>query len=91
MKVKRLKLDTASGSYLLLLFFTLLTFLAGESGSAGLQLSLMVLCMALLKGHLVGDHFMGLARVRGLWRWVVLLWLVFPALLIGTAFLLAAR
>lgn len=74
-----------------MLLLSCITFMAGESAANGLAISLAVLGVALLKGHLLGDHFMGLAKVRGVWRWVVLIWLVIPALLIGTAFALAAR
>lgn len=82
---------TASWIYLLLLILTGVTFAVGESDIEGLAVSLMVLLLALVKGHLLGDHFMGLAKIRGAWRWVVLIWLSIPALLIGTAFVLAAR
>jgi heme/copper-type cytochrome/quinol oxidase subunit 3 len=34
--------------------------------------------------------FMGLGRVRGWWRWPVLVWLFVPGSLIGAAFILAA-
>jgi hypothetical protein len=81
----------ATWIYLLLLLLTGMTFAVGESGIEGLAVSLMVLALALLKGHLLGDHFMRLAKVRGMWRWVVVIWLSLPAMLIGTAFVLAAR
>jgi hypothetical protein len=82
---------TASWIYLLLLLLTGMTFAVGESGVEGLAVSLLVLLLALVKGHLLGDHFMGLANIRGVWRWVVVIWLSLPAMLIGTAFVLAAR
>lgn len=30
---------------------------------------------ALFKGQLIGDWFMGLRGVRGIWRWVIITWL----------------
>lgn len=83
--------SAARRTYLVMIAFTFLTFLAGEKHMEGLQVSLLVLTVALVKGHLVGDHFMGLAKVRGPWRWVVLVWLAIPAVVVGTAFMLAAR
>jgi hypothetical protein len=65
---------------------TVITFAIGESGLGGLSLSLMVLGLALLKGHLVGAFFMGLKGIRGPWRWVILVWLILPGGLITLAF-----
>ncbi|HEY0720903.1 MAG TPA: cytochrome C oxidase subunit IV family protein [Gammaproteobacteria bacterium] len=84
-------LGAANRTFLVLLALTFVTFFAGESHVEGVLLSGMVLGVALLKGHLLGEHFMGLARVRGVWRWIVVIWLFFPAMLIGTTFVLAAR
>lgn len=76
--------------YLVLMTLTLITFLIGQAGLEGLGVSLLVLGLALLKGHLVGDFFMGLKGLRGPWRWVVLLWLILPGGLITLAFALAS-
>ncbi|MBW9258905.1 MAG: cytochrome C oxidase subunit IV family protein [Candidatus Thiodiazotropha sp. (ex. Lucinisca nassula)] len=57
--------------YLLLIFFSLTTFLVGQMGFSGLGMSLLVLSLALIKGQLVGSYFMGLGSVCGLWRWPV--------------------
>ncbi len=76
--------------WLLMLLLTTLTYALGERGFSGLAISLGVLGIALLKGHLVGAWFMGLNQVRGLWRWPVTLWLLIPGGLIGTAFILAS-
>lgn len=77
--------------WLILLTLTLVTWLMGTMGLTGLPLSLTVLGLALFKGHLVGDYFMELKRVRGFWRWPVTLWLMMPGGLVATAFVLAAR
>ncbi|BAZ92878.1 hypothetical protein TspCOW1_22640 [Thiohalobacter sp. COW1] len=77
--------------WLLLVALTLLTWGVGQEGLNGPAVSLGLLAVALVKGHLVGDFFMGLRRVRGLWRWVIALWLLLPGGLIALAFVLAAR
>lgn len=75
--------------YALLILLTLVTWGIGRAGLGGLGLSLLVLAFALIKGQLIGDWFMGLRGLRGLWRWVVVIWLVIPAALITTAFVLS--
>ncbi|MCG8489962.1 MAG: cytochrome C oxidase subunit IV family protein [Chromatiales bacterium] len=75
--------------YLLLISFSLATFLVGKLGFSGLGMSLLVLLLALIKGHLVGSYFMGLGGVRGVWRWPVFIWLFIPGILIGMAFYLS--
>ncbi len=77
--------------WLLLMALTVVTWSLGRAGVHGLALSLGVLFLALLKGQLVGDFFMGLRSVRGFWRWPVSLWLLIPGGLVTTAFILAAR
>ena len=72
--------------YLVMIVLTLVTWFIGSSIEAGLNLSLMVLVFALVKGQLVGDFFMGLKNIRGIWRWVVSVWLLIPGALIATAF-----
>jgi len=70
---------------------TLVTFAIGVAGLSGLTVSLSVLGLALVKGQMVGDYFMGLKAVQGPWRWVIALWLMLPGALIGLAFTLAAQ
>jgi caa(3)-type oxidase subunit IV len=76
--------------YLALMALTFITFAVGQLGLEGLSVSLLVLGLALLKGQLVGDFFMGLRGIRGLWRWVILIWLILPGGLITLAFSLTA-
>ena len=77
--------------YLVLVALTVTTWAIGRAGLSGLGLALMVLALALLKGHLVGDWFMGLRGLRGIWRWVVVIWLLIPGGLISLAFFLSYR
>ncbi len=72
-----------------MLALTAITYLVGESGVVGLGSSLGVLVLALIKGQMLGDYFMGLRAVRGFWRWPVAIWLIVPAGLITSAFTLA--
>lgn len=76
--------------YLALMALTFVTFAVGQLGLKGLSVSLLVLGFALIKGHLVGDFFMGLRGIQGPWRWVILLWLILPGGLITLAFSLTA-
>ena len=75
--------------YLLLLLLSFVTFFIGQLGISGLEVSLVVLVLALIKGQLVGAHFMGLGNLHGVWRWPVFVWLFIPGILIGTAFYLS--
>ncbi len=75
--------------YIFLMAFTLVTYLIGQMGLSGLEVSLFVLLLALIKGYLVGSYFMGLKQLRGFWRWPVSIWLFVPGLLISISFYLA--
>lgn len=77
--------------YLALVLLTGVTWAIGRFELGGLSVSLLVLAIALFKGHLIGDWFMGLRSVRGLWRWVVVIWLLIPGGLIASAFMLTYR
>lgn len=76
--------------YLVMIGLTLVTFAIGVLGLGGLGASLSVLAFALIKGQMVGDYFMGLKGLKGIWRWVVFLWLFIPGALITTAFVLSS-
>ncbi|MCB1786366.1 MAG: cytochrome C oxidase subunit IV family protein [Chromatiaceae bacterium] len=77
--------------YAVLVVLTCITWGIGRAGLGGLGLALMVLAFALFKGHLLADWFMGLRGLRGVWRWVVVIWLVIPGALITLAFVLSYR
>jgi cytochrome c oxidase subunit IV len=70
---------------------TLLTWMIGKAGYSGLVISGLVLGVALIKGVLIGDYFMGLKTVYSAWRWLIIAWLVIPASLIAIAFLVAVN
>ncbi|MFZ1576236.1 MAG: cytochrome C oxidase subunit IV family protein [Chromatiaceae bacterium] len=72
--------------YVILIALTFTTYAVGELGLGGLSFALLVLGIALVKGHLVGDFFMGLHGLSGPWRWVILIWLTLIGGLITLAF-----
>ena len=90
MEAQRRWLRPCTWVYLAMLGLTLVTFAIGAAGLGGLTVSLAVLGLALVKGQMVGDYFMGLKAIQGPWRWVVALWLLLPGALIGVAFTLAS-
>lgn len=77
--------------WLIMMGLTLVTWFIGHTGQEGLNVSLLVLGLALLKGQLLGDYFMGLKPLQSFWRWPVTLWLLLPGGLITSAFIWAAR
>jgi cytochrome c oxidase subunit 4 len=76
--------------YVVLMALTVTTWLIGKDGYSGLGVALLVLAFALIKGLLIGDYYMGLKGVRGLWRWAIIIWLIVPGGLITWAFISAA-
>ena len=72
--------------FVILIVLTFITFYVGEMQLGGLHISLVVLLLAMIKGHLVGAYFMGLGRLKSLWRWPVTIWLILPGALITSAF-----
>lgn len=77
--------------YAVLVLLTAATWAIGRLGLNGLGVAMLVLAFALFKGHLIGDWFMGLRGVRGIWRWVIAIWLMFCGGLISFAFILSYR
>ena len=76
--------------YVTLLTVTLFTWLVGAGGYHGQAASLLVLALALFKGFLIGDFFMGLKQVSSNWRWIILIWLTIPGALISWAFFMSS-
>ena len=90
MSRQRFRLRPCTLVYLTMIGLTLATFSVGVAGLSGLGISLTVLAFALIKGQMLGDFFMGLKGLKGLWRWVIVLWLFIPGALIATAFVLSS-
>lgn len=72
----------------LLLTLTLVSFRVGRVAS-GATLLMPVLGLAMLKGQLVVDHFMGLRRVRRGWRLLMTGYLLSVGALIWVAYSIA--
>ncbi len=75
-------------AWVALLILTLASFRLGAS-SPGPALTTAVLALTLIKGHLVVNYFMGLRRVRSLWRIVMAAYLIAVVALIAAAYLIA--
>ncbi len=84
--VKYIALRPCTVVYLILMVLTVVTWYVGVSGLGGLTFAFLVLGLSLLKGQLIGDFFMGLKTVSGIWRWVITIWLLLPGSLIAIAF-----
>lgn len=75
--------------YIVLMALTVVTWMIGRAGLSGLDISLLVLSFALIKGLLIGDYFMGLKTAHGFWRWTIIIWLLLPGGLITWAFMIS--
>ena len=76
--------------YIVLITLTVITWLIGKAGLHGVEISLFLLAFALIKGLLIGDYYMGLRGIKGIWRWVIILWLAIPGSLITWAVVIAS-
>ncbi len=74
--------------WVVLLLLTFATYVAAQLGLQGKGLILGVLILALFKGQMIADAFMGLRQVRGFWRPVVSSYFIIIGALIAGAFLL---
>ena len=81
-------LRPCTGIWLVLIALTFITYAAAELGLQGQGLVLGVLVIAIIKGQLVADRFMGLRWVRGFWRPVLTGYLLIVGSFIAIAFLL---
>jgi len=76
--------------YIMLVMLTLTSWFIGQAGLSGLNITLIVLAIAMTKGLLIGDYFMGLRHLHSLWRWAIILWLLIPGSLISLAYISAS-
>lgn len=75
--------------WLMLVALTLVTFRIGQAGTVGSSAMLAVLLIALVKGQMVANYFMGLRRVHIGWRILILAYFVIIGGLIALAYQLA--
>lgn len=73
--------------WLILIALTFVTYTVGWLGMSGDALVLSVLFIALVKAQMIVDSFMGLRRVRGFWRPVMIAYLLIVGGMIALAFL----
>jgi hypothetical protein len=72
--------------WVVLMAATAVTWFIGELHAAGPKAVALILAIAGVKGWLVIDDFMGLRRVKFLWRAVVLGWLLLVLAIIMLAY-----
>lgn len=75
--------------WLALVVLTLTTYAMGESGMAGNGAMLALLLIALVKGQMVANYFMGLRHAALGWRAVILAYFLIVGGLIALAYSLA--
>ncbi|MGE0081709.1 MAG: cytochrome C oxidase subunit IV family protein [Thiohalomonadaceae bacterium] len=86
MQATTVKPSMATGIWLVLVVLTLVTWAVGESRLGGPTVAALVLAAAFVKGQLVVDWFMGLRRVRPLWRVLMFAYLLLVCALIGLGY-----
>lgn len=74
--------------WLVLVALTLLTYVIGEEVAAGKAVMLSVLMIALIKGQLIANYFMGLRQVSWLWRGIILGYFVVVGVMVAIAYLM---
>ncbi len=77
----------ATWIWLALVILTLFTFAIGEEVTAGKAVMMSVLLIALIKGQLIANYFMGLRHVSWLWRGIILGYFVVVGSMVAVAYL----
>lgn len=77
----------ATSVWLFLVTLTIVTYFIGEEVGAGKAVMVSVLLIALIKGQLIANYFMGLRRVSWLWRGIILGYFVVVGSMIAIAYL----
>jgi caa(3)-type oxidase subunit IV len=74
--------------WLVLVALTGVSFGIGALERGGVGLMAALLAIAIFKGHLISNFFMGLRKTSALWRSVMLVWLVIVGSGIAAAYLI---
>jgi len=74
--------------WLALVALTIVTYFIGEEVAAGKAIMLSVLVIALIKGQLIANYFMGLRQVGWLWRGIILGYFVVVGVMVAIAYLM---
>lgn len=77
--------------WLLLVGLTLATLGIGEAGLAGKGVMLALLAIALIKGQMVANYFMGLRYAGWLWRGIILAYFLLVGGMIAIAYLVGLK
>jgi len=77
--------------WIALIVATLLTWFIGKAGQMGSGMVVAVLLISAVKGWLIIEDFMGLRKVKALWRGIVLAWLLLTLALILIAYWLGLQ
>lgn len=87
----RLRADrrTAAQVWLVLVVLSVAVAALGAAGLQGSAFTALLLGTAFAKGQLIADHFMGLRRVRPLWRGILVGYLLVVVAGIGVAYRLS--
>ena len=76
-------------TWLIMLVLTFITYAVAQLGLSDKTLMIGVLAIALFKGQLVVDQFMGLRQVRGFWRPLLTTYLLLVGVALAGAFFLS--
>lgn len=74
-----------------LVALTLTTYRMGEAGLAGKGVMLALLLIAMIKGQMVANYFMGLRHAHIVWRALVFFYFVLVGGLIAVAYLMGVH
>lgn len=88
-KTQAQHLHHATWVWIVLMALTVVVYMVGEAGYAGLSIVVLLLVSTLFKTQLVADYFMGLKQGRILWRIIMLAYLWLIVLMIGLAYWLS--
>ncbi len=81
----------STGIWLVLVVLTVVTFRIGEAGLAGRNVMLTLLLIAMVKGQMVANYFMGLRHVKFWWRAIVFAYFLIVGGMIAIAYLIGLK
>lgn len=77
--------------WMLLAGLTVTTLMVGETGLAGRWVMLSLLTIAMIKGQLVANYFMGLRHAGWLWRGIILGYFLVVGSMVAIAYLIGLK
>lgn len=91
MNRRKYSIRPCTGVWLLLVLLTLVTYSVGEAGLGGIKVVLFLLAVALVKGQMVADFFMGLRHASLRWRIILTIYLLLVVSGIALAYLMGLK